>query len=475
MLKKLLTSLLILLSYLPLISCSDLSNSVEERELICGPEVSGRPNHSFLPIVKGSDHRFLKAFFINSNAEVAALPVTTRGCIEIDLQISRRGWLVATSSEIENLGFIADIETINDSSRIELKYYPEAPFKFSCAKSEDADRLYISQSQEFPIPTPGSERIFNAFTFNLLNAPPEPSKQPQLRSSIEKLDPLDMSDYASETYEFQLRTFDFLKVDTSGFFEEQTCTIDVDHEAPQTDRSGDPEKAIVVSPQELIELSARDKSNFSMFSCWDKKIHKDKSLDPKNEYCPEMVRSRTSVRAPVAGDWFLNYYFVDAAGNNSEVFSKSYSVFDREKIAPIETDIQLGRMQVEKGDYLDSLFSYTRAAIKKANLKSQIEKDSLGSQILGGLLRYILSDTFFNEFEGAGSTGDELWTVNNFLTYGATDGIYLVDESSGGQRHFSGLNDGMVKNEVYSEKNKLIFFNDFNDRLRILTLQGVCG
>lgn len=409
---------ILLLCALILWGCQRLRLGVDDLRLRCGEDANlvdvaqwvepfsdyGKPKAASL-----------RAVAIDKDFRMEELPISTKGCIAVPVNLRDWEWL---SIRTEEAGIFGSVLTRSPERyrRVQMGKVPATSPRFDCPATSAVDQLTVRVTLPDRV-----ERENLILTMTLAEHQKEQARllRLPLRDQIGDQFALDLKDIQEGSFQAKISLIDLLNIPNQlkGF--ERTCPLRIDRTPPQVKlvlRNGggaNPMNSLRVGPGEALEFKVDDTSPTRIMSCWTAKGQGN---------CPSYVEAGTRLSAPNEGDWILEYYALDDAGNASGKVKQDVSIFDADRVGRIVGWIDEARLYLKQESYFEAGKRLYQAAWTMAGLNTESEKKFIQEKLRFPFLSLIVKNMPFNRFRADDGAVKEIWAVSGRTFFVLIDG-----------------------------------------------------
>ena len=268
--------------------------------------------------------------FYNQFGEEVAMEVSPAGCVEVE---DIEAWPIVVSRPSQNAGTVLDKDLVKrldvDESlkKAVLKKFDYGPLGGICEDSVSSnDRAVLNLPFNDVKQSAGYQILY---TFNSI-------KDQRTLNTWLGVDgmttiPMNLQDSSDGFYELQIDIVELFSIDRKKF--SKKCSYKLDRHAPiiEIERSNFFDQQLeALDANDSIKLSVQDNvSKVEVYYCW-----RRLALSTQSN-CAYQKADNETIDLPAPGDWSLEYFAEDEAGNKSTVFRQPIKVADFKVISQI--------------------------------------------------------------------------------------------------------------------------------------------
>jgi WD40 repeat protein len=343
------------------------------------------------------------------------LPVSSKGCVAIPVEKLEWKWLSIRS---EHGGIFGKVLKPSPERyrRVQMDALGTASAKFDCPTASAGDQLDLRVN--FP------DRIHREnllLQMDLAAGKNQDAVSLQLELAGEAGDQFlfDLRSIKEGSYQAKISLIDLLNLPNNlkGF--DRSCPVRIDRTPPKVNlmlRNGQEKtesSSLRLAPGEAVEFKADDASPTRIMSCWSEKSHGQ---------CQTYVEAGARVSAPNEGEWLLEYFAIDGAGNTSVKTRHEVAIFDADRVGRIVGWIDEARLYLKQESYFEAAKRLYQAAWTTAGLKTDAERSFVQKKLRFPFLSLLVRNVPLNRFRMDDGVVTDLWGVSGRTFLALIDG-----------------------------------------------------
>jgi hypothetical protein len=357
----------------------------------------------------------LRAVAISKDFRMEQLPISSKGCVAVPVNLKDWEWLSIRSEEAGIFGSVLT-RSPERYRRVQMGKVPSSSPRFDCPSPSALDKVDLSVS----LPDRADrENLILTMTLDDQQKNGVSRLQLPLRDQEGKQFFLNLAPVREGNYQAKIILVDLLNIPNQlkGF--ERICPLRIDRTPPQVKlvlRNGSGGQALTdlrLGPGEAVEFKADDTSPTRIMSCWTEKGQGS---------CPSYVEAGTRLSAPNEGEWVLEYYAVDEAGNASSKLKQNVSIFDADRVGRIVGWIDEARLYLKQESYFEAGKRLYQAAWTMAGLKTESERSYIQEKLRFPFLSLLVKSLPLNKFRIDDGAVIDLWGVTGRTFFVLIDG-----------------------------------------------------
>ncbi|WP_141733520.1 WD40 repeat domain-containing protein [Oligoflexus tunisiensis] len=445
-----------------LVGCQRLRLEVDDLRLRCGQDANlvdvAQWIEPFSALGKPKPTS-LHAAVISKDLKQERLHISSKGCIAVPMDKVGWEWLSLRSEEGGIFGKVLK-PSPDRYRRVQMEALASISPRFDCPASSAMDKVALNVA--FPDRVVHDQLLLNMALSEKDIAIAQ--LQLSLDSQIGSQFSFDLSAVKEGQYKARITLVDLLNIqnDLKGF--ERNCALRIDRTAPKirlmlrNEKEASQPGGLRLGPGEAVEIKVEDSSPARIMSCWT-----ERHAGP----CQSFAEAGARLSAPNEGEWSLEYYAIDEAGNTTSKVKHDISIFDADRVGRLVSWIDEARLHLKQESYFNAAKRLYQAAWAMAGLKTEAERKFVQEKLRLPFLSLLPRNVPVNRFRSDDGMVIDLWGVSSQTFVAHIEG----DRRLGRILRLHDLTGKIIKEQSF-ERDALVSFSWYSKKILVWHLDG---